>query len=158
MRIRGKFFKRSSRPSANASSEAPGEAVIQSLNPERRTRILAATGWRALEPGTLNLRVADHAAVDTLLNCPPAVIELGAQIIYPSGPYQGIPSARKRYLYFRATASAGAKKQDVLVRRAEVPPMPGLVELFASVNLTRYFGLQEGDDVTLLIHDAEHPN
>jgi hypothetical protein len=38
-------------------SGPPGEKAILKLNPERLERIVEATGWCNLEPGTLNLEL-----------------------------------------------------------------------------------------------------
>lgn len=114
------------------------------LNPERRMRIIAATGWGFLESGSFNLAV-DQPIVDGLLSYKPALVEDAASIKYPSG-FERIPLKRKAYYYYRGTAFAQSKTHDVLVRRAQVP-VKGCVELFASENLTRYFNVANGDRV-----------
>lgn len=117
------------------------------MNPQRARGIIAATGWSEVALGSLNLSV-ENAVVETLMGYKPIYEESGDTINYPA-PYQGIPIKRKRYLYFRAMASATGEVHEVLVRRAEVPPYPGLVELYASKNLMDFFGLDEGGSVTV---------
>jgi hypothetical protein len=55
----GVVFFRSSKPGATGPS---GEAAILKLNPQRRERILALTGWKTLEAGSLNLSEAKGQA------------------------------------------------------------------------------------------------
>jgi hypothetical protein len=117
------------------------------MNPQRGRGIIAATGWSEVALGSLNLSV-ENAVVDSLMGYKPIYEESGDTVIYPV-PYQGIPIKRKRYLYFRAMASANGKIHEVLVRRAEVPPYPGLVELYASESLMGFFGLDEGGSLTV---------
>ena len=58
MNVEGCVKLRSSAPSFRGG--APGESVIHQLNPQREKKILAETGWRRLEPGSLNLCVDDE--------------------------------------------------------------------------------------------------
>jgi len=124
---------------------------VLELNPQRREKILLVTGWTVLEPGSLNLKV-DDVIVDQLLQYKPVLEESAESITYPH-PYEHIPALRKRYFYFRAFASVGGKRQEVLVRRAECPPYEGLVELFAPVSLRTRFGLNDEDTVTVEVND-----
>jgi hypothetical protein len=142
LKFAGKFYLRSS--ASSEPGQAPGESEILMLNPERRMRIIAATGWGFLESGSFNLAV-DQPIVDGLLSYKPALVEDAASIKYPSG-FERIPLKRKAYYYYRGTAFAQSKTHDVLVRRAQVP-VKGCVELFASENLTRYFNVANGDRV-----------
>ena len=117
------------------------------LNPQRAEQILRVTGWPQIAVGTLNLQT-DNKHVEELLQFVPVWVEDGASVIYPPR-YARIPLARKQYLYFRAIASAKGRHVDVLVRRAAVPPYPGLAEVFAAATLRDYFPLVDNDIVTI---------
>ncbi len=145
MKVTGKVKPRST---VNPNGP-PGEARILEYNPQRRDEILRRTGWPQLEPGSLNLQVPNNAAED-LLTLLPLWAEDGKSVIYPE-QWRHIPIARKRYLYYRAKASAKGRDQDVLVRRALVPPYAGLMEVFAAVNLRTYFALADDDALELEI-------
>jgi hypothetical protein len=138
---------RSSKPNFNGVA---GEATIQALNPQRVEKILSLTGWKQLEPGTLNLEVGDQAAED-LLSLTPLWVEDGSTVIYPPG-LQHIPIARIAYLYFSGLAQDSGKSQDVLVRRAKNPAVLGRVELYAPISLKGYFGLNERDSLKVKMH------
>ena len=131
----------------------PGETEVLRLNPGRRTRILNATGWKTLEPGSLNLavRVRDF---DDLLAVRPTMTELGTDIRYPH-PFEAIPIDRVEYYYYRATASHAGKYRPVLARRPKIPsPYAKVVELFAEINLVTEFGLNSGDLVNIELPGA----
>jgi hypothetical protein len=53
-------------------------------------------------------------------------------------------------LYFLGTARRAGKSQQVLVRRAK-NALPGVVELFAPVKLTEFFGVVAGDQIDVEI-------
>lgn len=149
MRFTGKVqFRSSIRPGIGP----PGEAEVLALNPERATRILAATGWDRLEPGSLNLGV-ENSVVEALLNMKPSLVESSASVRYPA-PYQHIPASKRAYHYYRAVADIRSMTQDVLVRRALMNPVSGRVELFAPVRLKQQFGLAAGDSVTVQLCDT----
>jgi CTP-dependent riboflavin kinase len=111
--------------------------------------ILNATGWEGLAPGTLNLAVND-SVIDGLGGLEPKLEEAATGIAYPA-PYEWIPTMRKAYWYYAATARFGGAAEPVLVRRAQVP-VPGVVELFAAVSLTDKFNLKPDDVVRVEIH------
>jgi hypothetical protein len=138
--FRGRVSFRSSKSGAGP----PGERTILELNPQRRAKVLEITGWGRLEAGTLNLDV-DRPAFDQLLTRSPAFVEPGETVVYPD-PYKHIPMMRKAYLYYFAVAHVKDAKQNVLVRRAQVPG-PIRVELYAADNLKAFFALNEGDIV-----------
>jgi hypothetical protein len=52
--------------SSKGRSGPPGEKAVLELNPQRRRAILKATGWGDLEPGTLNLAVAQKMVEELL--------------------------------------------------------------------------------------------
>ena len=139
----GRIYYRSSK-----DIDGPGEKILLALNPQRREAILKTTGWDALEPGTLNLKVAQEVQ-DALFSYEPVLSEDGETLIYPK-PFEGIPKRRRFYVYYPGIARASGKSSDVLVRRAGIA-LPGRVELFAPLNLTTYFGLHEGDAVEVTI-------
>jgi hypothetical protein len=126
----------------------PGESEILSLNPQRRVDILRTTGWSRLEDGTLNLIVRDDV-VDGLLEHKPLLIEDAKTVVYPS-QWKHVPLKREAYYYYRATAVAKGKRQEVLVRRAKVA-LPRRVELFAPISLKQLFPLADRDRVVVEI-------
>jgi hypothetical protein len=126
-----------------------GEKEILALNPQRMTQILNVTCWSTLEPGSLNLKVGP-GVVEALGSLRPAWRENGASVIYPA-QYANIPKVRQAYLYFLGTASRDGRAQQVLVRRAQ-NPLAGVVELFAPVKLTQFFGVVAGDEITVQIN------
>ena len=138
------------RPRSSAMSRpataSPGESEIQKRNPQRVSMILNATGWEGLAPGTLNLAVND-SVIDGLGGLEPKLEEAATGIAYPA-PYEWIPTMRKAYWYYAATARFGGAGEPVLVRRAQVP-VPGVVELFAAVSLTEKFKLNPSDVVSV---------
>jgi CTP-dependent riboflavin kinase len=134
-----------SRSSKEGAPRGPvGEAEILALNPQRRTAILAATGWSDLVPGTLNLEV-EQRVVEGLLSCSPLIHEKGENVRYPE-PYTHIPRLRVGYLYYRALIRSGDKSASVLIRRA-INPLPRRVEAFAEGRLRELLGLSDGDRV-----------
>ena len=149
IRFRGNVVFGSSAKLARGEMVPPGEGRILELNPQRRQKILEVTGWLIVEPGTLNLDV-DDAIPTKLLACTPAFVERAATIRYPAG-FEHVPSLRVEYYYYHGVARAGRRPEPILARRAKVPPYPGLVELFAAVNLTKRFGLKSGDSLLVEI-------
>jgi hypothetical protein len=146
MKFAGEYHPRSS--VGRQPGGPPGETEVLRLNPDRHTRILDATGWKTLEPGSLNLavRVRDF---DDLLAVRPTMTEPGTDIRYPH-PFEPIPIARVEYYYYRATASHAGKSRPVLARRPKIPsPQAKVVELFAEVNLVTELGLKPGDLVNI---------
>lgn len=137
-----RFTGRVSSRSSVATNGPPGEKAILELNPQRRVRILTLTGWPSLEPGTLNLEV-DAGVLDLLQQAQTSLLEDARTIVYPD-PWKSIPTRRKAYLYYKATASTSAASAAVLVRRAEIP-VQGRVELFAAQNLRTALALRDGD-------------
>lgn len=148
MQFTGKVFPRSTARSGGP----PGEAAVLALNPQRREAILNATGWHSLESGSLNLSV-NHVVPDALLRFTPALVEEGASVKYPPA-YAHFPGLRMRYFYFGGICAVRDIRFPVLVRRAEVPPYPGLVELFSQSNLRTSLDLEDGDIVTVEIDEA----
>ena len=148
MNVEGCVKLRSSAPSFRGG--APGESVIYQLNPQREKKILAETGWRRLEPGSLNLCVDDET-VARLLTVKELIFDLPDEINYPDG-WQHIPQRRGGYKYYLATTTVRGKTEEVLVRRAIHPvPGPGRIELFAAVNLTNRLGLQNGENIQVTV-------
>ena len=128
---------------SHAPSGPPGEAEIQRLNRARVERVLAATGWDRLAPGTLNLEVP-QTVVGALALHIPILTESAGDITYPPA-YDYIPKMRRAVTgYFEGRAHKGSCSVAVLVRRAEVP-VKGIVELLSSEQLTEKLGLAEGE-------------
>lgn len=148
MKFEGKVqFRSSIRPDG-----PPGEAEVQRLNPQRVTQILEVTNWDTLEPGSLNLTVSDNA-LNNLLRYTPVLVEPGESIIYPD-KYKHIPNLRVEYYYYLGVVRVGDNSQQILVRRAK-NPVPKRMELFASVKLTKYFEITDGDNVTVEINESK---
>lgn len=122
----------------------PGESEILALNPQRRTRILSATGWHDLFDGTLNLEV-DERVVQRLVARTPTIREPGSEVKYPKG-YQHIPRKRIAYLYFKGSVSFGDKFEDVLFRTSQ-NPLRNRIEAFAPLKIRDRLGLSDGDQV-----------
>ena len=120
------------------------------LNPARRDRILRATGWAHLFPGTLNLKVTEDS-VHRLLLCNPLIRELGDDVIYPP-QYAHIPKLRVGYLYFEATLKKGDHVTPVLLRRA-CNPLPTRIEAFSELRLRDALGVSDGDSVTCVVDE-----
>jgi hypothetical protein len=144
----GTAYARSSKDGAKGP---PGEAEILKLNPERQTRITTATGWKELEPGTLNLKV-DEADVHALATLDPVIEE--PPPVYPS-KYANIPKKRVGYWYYRAQILSRKGKEfvnpkEVLVRRA-VNPCKGVVEVLAPVNVRKKWHVKDGDKLRLKV-------
>ena len=110
MNVEGCVKFRSSSPSFRGG--APGESVIHQLNPQREEKILAAMGWRCLEPGSLNLRVDDQT-VDRLLKMKELIHERPDEINYPE-KYKYIPECRGGYRYYLATVTVRGKQKMFL--------------------------------------------
>lgn len=129
----------------------PGETEILRLNPKRRDRILQATGWASLFPGSLNLEVTPDC-VHLLLLSAPAIREDGEDIQYPSA-YANIPRLRVGYLYFSGRLRNGDRVAPVLFRRA-VNPLPNRIEAFAEQALREALSLTDGNAVTCEVEDS----
>lgn len=138
------FFRSSKSPAAGP----PGEAEVLELNPQRKIKILRATGWIGLETGSLNLKV-DRDVVAGLEQYVPIVHEDGAEIIYPP-KFQHIPKLREGYWYYEGVIYESDKTEEVLIRRA-INPMWDRLELFAQINLKTKFGLKEKDPLTVQV-------
>lgn len=138
----------SSRTGGRPTSGPPGESRVLELNPQRREKILAATGWNDLVLGTLNLEVAD-GVVDSLLKATPAIREPWEEVHYPE-PYANLPRTRGGYLYFHATLKNGDRSAPALIRRA-VNPLPRRIEAFAETKLRDSLLLADGDTVVVEI-------
>jgi hypothetical protein len=144
----GQYDPRSSATGTRQPNQPPGESEIQQLNPGRRARIVAATGWSNLVPGSLNLRV-ERSVVEELASRQPLIEEPGSEIVYPA-PHQRIPILREAYWYYAAVASKVETQEPVLVRRAKVP-LWTVVELFAACALTARLALRPGDPVSVQV-------
>lgn len=133
-----------SRSSLSQAGGPPGESDILALNPDRQHRILAATGWSALYPGTLNLGVPDDV-VHRLLLYKSIYAEDGFNIRYPE-KYAYIPLKRIGYLYYPATLSKEKESEQipVLLRRA-CNPLTNRVEVFAENQIRQKLNLQDGN-------------
>ncbi len=129
----------------------PSETEILRLNPKRREMILNKTSWDDLCEGTLNLKVHENV-VNQIRKRKLMIQELGSSVSYPE-PYQNIPKERKNYFYLKGTISKDGCFKDVLFRTAEVPPYPGLIEVFAPVRLRDALNLEDGDQVDCYILD-----
>lgn len=115
-----------------------------SLNPQRQTMILDATGWSQLTPGTLNLEVLPEI-VERLLSLEPLIREPGASVTYPP-PYQSLPLMRGGYLYFAATVSGRDVSAPALIRRA-INPLHGRIEAFSDRCLRDFLDVVDDDEV-----------
>jgi len=151
MHFEGIYNPRSS-VQPNSNQTAPSETKIQGRNPQRKTQILSMTGWPALFPGSLNLRV-DSAVLDELEQHPVKWEESGSEVIYPAG-WEHIPILRQAYWYYSATASRGEKSEPVLVRRPKRLG-PHVVELFAPISLIEAFNLAPGETVHVELCKSE---
>ncbi len=124
---------------------APSESLIQKLNPQREVGILKATGWTQLATGSLNLvSVKEHVHTE-LLREQPVYEERGTDIKYPTAS-AGIPLARVSYRYYSGRVDFGSKKENVLVRIAEVPASKTIVELFSQEKLRVKLGIEVGKE------------
>ncbi len=133
-----------SRSSTAPSVGPPGEAEVLALNPHRRDRILRATGWKELFPGTLNLEVTEDC-VHRLLLCTARIRERAEEVRYPE-QYAPIPRLRVGYLYYSARIKNGDKAASVLIRRA-CNPLKTRLEAFSEAKLRESLGLSDGDSV-----------
>ena len=130
------------RSSIAPSVGPPGEAEVLSLNPQRQHRILQATGWEKLFPGTLNLAV-EEKWVHQLLLCIPKIRERGEDVKYPMG-YAHIPLLRVGYLYYGGRLKKGNKTVSVLIRRA-CDPLRTRLEAFSEEKLRVSLELSDGE-------------
>ena len=144
MIVKGRVVSRSSK----GRGGLPSESELLELNPQREEKILKATGWKRVEPGTLNLRVDDND-VNRLLEVKETFFEPPDEVYYPTHQY--IPEERGGYNYYFATAKSEGKTQGVLVRRGKDNPLPGRLELFAEINLREHFRLKDDDEISLRI-------
>ncbi len=154
MVFRGRVEFRSSDP-GRARTGPPGETEIQRLNPSRASNILRVTGWKTLAGGSLNLAVED-AVIEALGRLRPTFEEPATSIIYPS-PYERIPAIRKAYWYYAATARRANREESVLVRRAMVP-VPRVVELLCAVSLREAFNLAADDVISVEVNAGQRSN
>ena len=97
----------------------------------------------------MNLVVEDDV-IERLAGFEPTLEEPAAGIVYPSS-YEHIPKIRKAYWYYAATARRDGKEESVLVRRAMVP-LPRVVELFSAVSLKDTFNLAPNDVISVVVH------
>jgi len=143
IRVRGKYYKRSSK----SDKGPPGEAELLKLNPDRRKGILAATGWTDLFPGTMNLKVP-HEKVVALDEMQPVFSE-GPQK-YPDKKYDKLAKKRGGYLYYDCTVKANGTKFQALARRA-VNPLNGVLEIVAPEQLCEAMHIEDGAKVKVKI-------
>ena len=106
------------------------------------------TGWETVVNGTLNLVVADASRFEGLRD-QQLFFERPEDIEHPTNPK--IPKKRGGYYYYKATASASGKTQDVLVRRADNPHDERSVELVAPVRLPKHFQITEGSEIEVAV-------
>jgi hypothetical protein len=139
-----------SRTSGGQPGGPPGEAEVLSLNPQRLEKILKATGWKALIPGTLNLEVVEDS-VHQLLLCTPLIREKGEAVKYPQ-QYAHIPTLRVGYLYYWARIKKGEEVATVLIRRA-CNPLKNRLEAFSELNLRSSLSLSDGEKVVCEIDE-----
>ena len=114
------------------------------MNPQRRDRILKATGWKELCPGTLNLDVTEDC-VHRLLLCTATIRERGEDVKYPE-PYADIPKLRVGYLYYSGRIVNGNKTGTVLIRRA-CNPLKTRLEAFSDVKLRESLEMSDRDAI-----------
>lgn len=147
MIFRGRTYRRSSAEHPRPIEPA-GEREVFESNPQRTFRIRKETGWEAVFPGTLNLRVASgvHGDLGTMREL---FLERPGDVTHPTHP--GIPTKRGGYRYYRATASARGETQEVLVRRAGNPHDDMCLELVAPVKLADRLRLEENDEVEVAV-------
>lgn len=147
MIFKGRTYRRSS-VKHSRPNEPAGEWEVFESNPQRTSRIRKETGWEAVFPGTLNLRVASgvHGDLGTMREL---FLERPGDVTHPTHP--GIPAKRGGYRYYRATASARGEIQEVLVRRASNPHDDRCLELVAPVKLADRLRLEEVDEVRVSV-------
>ena len=133
-----------SRTSGGQVGGPPGESEVLALNPQRRDRILQATGWKDLVPGTLNLEVSEEP-VHRLLLCTPLILEKGEDVKYPH-QYAHIPKLRVGYLYYWARIKKDEKVEAVLIRRA-CNPLKNRLEVFSDSKLRRALSLSDRETI-----------
>ncbi len=147
MVFKGTVCRRSS-ASPPKNPKVAGESEIFRHNPQRVCRIKEETGWESVFCGTLNLRVCD-GVFEGLCAIRKLFFEPPEDITHPT--CQCIPKKRGGYHYYKATASAGGKTQEVLVRRADKPFNQKGVELVSSVKLMDCLQIDEGCKVEVKI-------
>jgi len=145
----GTVYSRSSKPNA---SGPPGELEIGKLNPERENRIRQQSGWKEVEPGTLNLRVDNHD-IHMLATLQPKFSEFAPR--YPD-EYASIPKKRIGYWYYDAEITSRKGKEfktpkRVLLRRA-INPCKGVIEVIAPVNIRKKWHIKDGDKLAIKAH------
>jgi CTP-dependent riboflavin kinase len=94
--------------------------------------------------------VVEDAVIERLASFEPTFEESAASIVYPS-PHEHIPRIRKAYWYYAATARRDGREESVLVRRA-MAPLPRVVELFSAVSLRDTFDLAANDVISVEVH------
>ena len=114
------------------------------LNTQRRDRILQATGWKELSPGTLNLEVPEDC-VHRLLLCTAKIREGAEDVRYPE-QYAHIPRLRVGYLYYNGRIRKGNKVALVLIRRA-CNPLKTRLEALSEGKLRESLELSDGDSI-----------
>ena len=139
-----------SRSSTAPSVGPPGEDEVLSLNPQRHHRILQATGWQKLFPGTLNLEV-EEKSVHQLLLCTAKIRERAEDVRYPK-EFAFIPQLRVGYLYYSGRLKKGNKTVSVLIRRA-CNPLRTRLEAFSEEKLRDCLDLSDGEMIVCEIDD-----
>lgn len=145
----GSVFFRSSKPVASGPS---GEAELFRINPNRIVHLCKITGWGTVYPGSLNLHV-DKSVVNKLAQLRECYFEEPELIKYPDGT-STIPRKRGGYLYYCAELTDPDPSLTVLVRRAKQTPLQDRIEIYSPVKLIDAVELNEGDVVTVTVHDA----
>lgn len=138
MIFKGTVYRRSS---VDRQSDVAGESDVFGCNPQRAHRIMEETGWEDVFSGTLNLTVPD-GMFEELRSVRELFFERPEDVTHPTNHM--IPTIRRGYYYYKATASVGDETQDVLVRRAGNPHDERCVELVAAVKLMDRFRIDEG--------------
>ncbi len=142
MKIKGKIYSRSSKKSKGP----PGEKELLMLNPQRKERILAETGWKDLYEGSLNLKVKEKD-VYNLLAYNPLFVE--TDVKYPE-KYANIIKKRVGYLYYLCYVVKDKRKHIALIRRA-FNPCKECLELFSYERLRDWGNWKDGDKIKVLI-------
>ena len=147
MIFKGTGYKRSSADLPRQPGVA-GEAEVFRRNPQRKRRIMKRTGWKVVFDGTLNLLVSEGVFAD-LRDMRPLFHERPEDIEHPTN--RRIPEIRRGYYYYKGTASARGRTQEVLVRRAGNPHDERCVELVASVKLLDHFQIDDGSEIEVAV-------
>ena len=128
------------------SPDTAGDAEVLRLNPQRRDRILQATGWMNLFPGTLNLTV-EKCFVHQILLCATAIRESGEDVKYPKNS-RDIQMLRVGYLYFHGRISKDHMVEPVLIRRAcNTQCLETTLEALSSLKLWDALKLSDEDQI-----------